>query len=54
MGISLFVSLCPDEVVKEHMNALQNVVPGTWRDAPGQEEGGEEIESKPQDEHHDQ
>jgi uncharacterized membrane protein YkvA (DUF1232 family) len=54
MGISLFVSLCPDEVVKEHMNALQNVVPGTWRDAPGQEQGGEGIESTPQDEHRDQ
>jgi uncharacterized membrane protein YkvA (DUF1232 family) len=54
MGISLFVSLCPDEVVKEHMNALQNVVPGTWRDAPGEEQGGEGIESTPQDEHRDQ
>jgi uncharacterized membrane protein YkvA (DUF1232 family) len=54
MGISLFVSLCPDEVVKEHMNALQNVVPGTWRDAPEQEQGGEGIESTPQDEHREQ
>jgi uncharacterized membrane protein YkvA (DUF1232 family) len=48
-GISLFVSLCPDEVVKEHMNALKNVVPGTWRDAPPEEQGGEVVESEARD-----
>ena len=32
LGATLFVSLCPDEVVQEHMQVLQQVVPGTWRD----------------------
>jgi uncharacterized membrane protein YkvA (DUF1232 family) len=32
LGATLFVSLCPEEVVQEHMNALQKVVAGTWRD----------------------
>jgi uncharacterized membrane protein YkvA (DUF1232 family) len=34
LGTTLFVSLCPDDVVQEHLNALNRVVPGTWRDAP--------------------
>jgi uncharacterized membrane protein YkvA (DUF1232 family) len=42
-GMTLFVSLCPDEIVKEHMDALQKVIPATWRDAP-QGEVGEIIE----------
>ena len=40
---TLFVALCPQEVVKEHMNALQKVVTGTWRNAPDQAETGEVI-----------
>ena len=31
---TLFVALCPEEVVQEHMNALHKVVNATWRDAP--------------------
>ena len=38
LGATLFVSLCPEEVVQEHMNALQKVVTGTWRDAPKPDE----------------
>jgi uncharacterized membrane protein YkvA (DUF1232 family) len=46
LGAILFVSLCPDDVVQEHMNALQNVVSGTWRDAPEQAETGEVIQAE--------
>ena len=38
LGATLFVALCPEEVVQEHTNALQKVVPAAWRDAPEQEE----------------
>jgi hypothetical protein len=34
LGTYLFVELCPPEVVQEHMDALTQVVPGEWRDAP--------------------
>ncbi len=37
LGATLFVSLCPDEVVQEHTDALQKVVRGEWRDVTGQE-----------------
>ena len=33
LGAYLFVELCPPDVVQEHINALQSVVPGEWRDA---------------------
>jgi uncharacterized membrane protein YkvA (DUF1232 family) len=46
LGATLFVALCPDDVVQEHMNALQKVVTGTWRDAPEQEGTGEVIEAE--------
>ena len=49
IGATLFVSLCPDDVVQEHMNALQKVVTGTWRDAPPQEQSGEIIEAQAKD-----
>lgn len=32
LGTSLFVELCPAQVVQEHVDALQRVIPGTWRD----------------------
>ena len=44
LGTTLFVELCPDEVVREHTNALQNVVPATWRDAPREDKAGEIID----------
>jgi len=46
LGAILFVSLCPDDVVQEHMKALQKVVSGTWRDAPEQAETGEVIQAE--------
>jgi hypothetical protein len=32
LGSYLFVELCPPEVVKEHLDAINQVVPGQWRD----------------------
>jgi len=30
----LFVELCPQEIVKEHMKELNMEIPGKWRDVP--------------------
>ena len=49
LGITLFESLCPEEVVREHRNALQKVVPGTWRDVSPEEQGTDVVESDSQD-----
>jgi uncharacterized membrane protein YkvA (DUF1232 family) len=43
LGTTLFMSLCPEEVVQEHTDALQKVVRGTWRDAPQTEDAAGEI-----------
>jgi len=34
LGTTVFVALCPDEVVQKHRDALEKVVHSTWRDAP--------------------
>ncbi|NLG99712.1 MAG: hypothetical protein GX491_20340 [Chloroflexi bacterium] len=53
LGTSLFVELCPPNVVEEHMNALRNVIARQWKGSgqPGaqQEEvvDGEYIEIDP-------
>jgi uncharacterized membrane protein YkvA (DUF1232 family) len=44
LGATLFVSLCPDNVVQEHTDALQQVVKGEWRDVTGQEGENKAIE----------
>jgi len=49
LGATLFVNLCPDEVVQEHMNAMQKVVTGTWRDEPEQAGTGEVIDAEAYD-----
>ena len=33
LGTTLFVSLCPEEIVEEHRSALNRVVDSTWKDA---------------------
>ncbi len=33
IGVTLFIELCPPEIVEEHRMALRNIVPGEWRDA---------------------
>jgi len=32
VGAYLFIELCPPEVVEDHMQALEQVVPGEWHD----------------------
>jgi len=49
LGTSLFISLCPDDVVQEHLNALNKVVPGTWRDAPEPPESTDIVEGESHD-----
>jgi len=46
LGTTLFITLCPDEVVQEHTNALQKVVTSTWRDATERDEHSEIIEAE--------
>jgi uncharacterized membrane protein YkvA (DUF1232 family) len=46
LGTTLFLSLCPDDVVQEHTNALEKVVTSTWREAPQQDEVGEIIDAE--------
>jgi hypothetical protein len=33
-GTTLFVELCPPQIVEEHLNLLQRVIPGKWKDFP--------------------
>lgn len=38
IGTSLFMSLCPEDIVEEHWNELNKVISAKWRDAePGDE-----------------
>src|SRR5512140_3641657 len=45
LGATLFVNLCPDNIVQEHTDALQKVVKGEWRDVTGSENDKHVIES---------
>lgn len=38
LGTTLFVEMCPPEVVEEHLQTLRSVIPGEWRDAGENEE----------------
>jgi uncharacterized membrane protein YkvA (DUF1232 family) len=46
IGATLFVNLCPEEVVQEHMSSLQKVIPGTWRNTTKQDETEEVIDAE--------
>ena len=50
LGTTLFMALCPEDVVEEHTNALEKVVTGTWRDAPQQDEVDEIIDVEAKEE----
>lgn len=50
LGTTLFMSLCPEDVVQEHTDALEKVVTSTWRDAQNQDEAGEIIDVKASEE----
>jgi len=32
LSLTLFVELCPPEIVQEHIAELNKVIPGQWRD----------------------
>jgi uncharacterized membrane protein YkvA (DUF1232 family) len=49
LGTTLFVSLCPEQVVDEHMNALNKVIDSSWRE-PEAEVVTEIVEVQPRDE----
>ena len=49
IGTSLFMSLCPDDVVQEHWDALKKVIPGSWRDVGKSKEGTDIIQVTPQE-----
>lgn len=49
LGTSLFVALCPEGVVREHLAALSRVVDSSWRDAE-KEAPADIIEAQPRDE----
>jgi uncharacterized membrane protein YkvA (DUF1232 family) len=38
LGTYMFIELCPQEVVKEHRDALNQVMPGTWKEPEESEE----------------
>ncbi len=50
LGTSLFVELCPPEVVAEHMEALRKTIPGEWSEPPTSPGGEEVIEGQFRDE----
>ena len=47
VGIYLFIELCPPHIVQEHREALNETIPGEWKDA---ESEGDIIESDFRDE----
>jgi uncharacterized membrane protein YkvA (DUF1232 family) len=38
IGTSLFLSLCPENVVEEHMRSLEKVITTTWQNEHGEDE----------------
>lgn len=46
IGTTLFVELCPPHVVEEHMQALQRIVSGQWKDFPNSSPSEEVIEGE--------
>ena len=38
IGTSLFMSLCPEDIVEEHWNELNKVISAKWRDAQPSDE----------------
>ena len=51
IGTSLFVNLCPEGVVQEHLQNLRGVIQGTWREPePGKESQIIEVTPRETDE----
>jgi hypothetical protein len=51
LGSYLFIELCPENVVEEHMQRLKQVVPGDWKDLASRDQAidGEFNEEAPAD-----
>lgn len=49
LGTSLFLALCPEDVVQEHLASLNKVVEGSWREAEAESQT-EIIDVEPRDE----
>jgi uncharacterized membrane protein YkvA (DUF1232 family) len=49
LGTTLFVSLCPEEVVREHTDALEKIIPGSWREAVKRHQEDEVVDAESQD-----
>ena len=49
IGTSLFMSLCPEDIVQEHWDALKKVIPASWRDAGRSQEDTNIIEVTPRE-----
>ena len=48
IGTSLFMSLCPEDIVEEHRNELNKVISAKWRDA-GPDDDSEIVDVTPRD-----
>jgi uncharacterized membrane protein YkvA (DUF1232 family) len=42
LGSALFIELCPEEIVKEHRDALTSVVEGEWREVEDDEKADQD------------
>lgn len=42
-GVYLFVEMCPPEIVQEHMEMIQQVVPGKWREPDSDEQNDSQV-----------
>jgi uncharacterized membrane protein YkvA (DUF1232 family) len=47
LGSALFIELCPEEIVKEHRDALTSVVEGEWREVEEDEKAGPDQDALP-------
>ncbi len=44
LGVTLFVNLCPEDIVQEHMRELQKGLAGTYQPASEQDDGSDVID----------
>lgn len=47
LGSALFIELCPQEIVKEHRDALTSVIEGEWREIEEDEKADSDQDSLP-------
>ena len=46
IGTSLFIGLCPEEVVEEHKRTLDKVITGSWSEPAGTDDEIVDVESR--------